>query len=331
MKNTEIKNTEIKNAKISIIVVIYQVEAYLEKCLESLRNQTYEDIEILLSVSDSDSTCMEICQKYKALDSRFLIVERQKKDVAEARNCGLKAVSGEYFAFVDGDDWVAPTYIEDLYDSIRESNADLSICAFHRVYSENPISVISNLPVNMPIDVKEIYKEILLYKSFGLEIWDKLYISNKVKDIPFLEVEAAEDRFWLNDVLSNLKTVSYTNKADYYYRIRKDGLSHHKENARLSFESDRTFVETILSKYKDFEAEANLFLFLSKYRVFYEMIHIEKNRNKAQLKECYIQLKEYAPKAKSACIRKPDKIKIHMAMSGFEILKLFVFISGLRR
>lgn len=103
-----------ENKLVSLIVVVYKIEKFLPKCLDSLQNQTYQNIEIVLSVSDGGDRSLEICEKYANQDYRFKVIKTKPQGIAMARNVGMRAATGEYLAWVDGDDWVESTFVENL-------------------------------------------------------------------------------------------------------------------------------------------------------------------------------------------------------------------------
>ena len=119
-------------AEISVIVPIYNVEKYLEKCLDTIINQTFKDIEIIC-VNDGSVDCSRnILEEYKNKDSRIKIVDKENGGLSSARNAGLKIATGKFISFIDSDDWVSSTFLEKLYKNITSYDTDISICAVHQ-------------------------------------------------------------------------------------------------------------------------------------------------------------------------------------------------------
>lgn len=116
------------NELISIIVPVYNVEKYIAKCLDSLVNQTYLNIEILLIDDGSTDKSLSICKKYAAVDSRIKLFSKENGGVSSARNLGLLHVQGEYVVFVDSDDFVSPKYCEHLYQLTISTKFRVSFC-----------------------------------------------------------------------------------------------------------------------------------------------------------------------------------------------------------
>ena len=112
------------SAKVSVIVPIYNVEKYLDKCINSLRNQTLNDIEIILVDDESPDNCPYICDKYAALDSRIKVIHKKNEGLGYARNSGLKISTGEYIVFVDSDDYIELDTLEKCYFIAKENDYD---------------------------------------------------------------------------------------------------------------------------------------------------------------------------------------------------------------
>lgn len=121
------------NPTLSVIIPVYNVEAYLPKCIDSVRNQTYRNLEILLINDGSTDSCGSICEQYAALDARIKVIHKENGGLADARNMGIEAATGEYLGFVDSDDWIDEDMYEVLYGLISEYRADVAICRIREV------------------------------------------------------------------------------------------------------------------------------------------------------------------------------------------------------
>ena len=113
------------NEKISIIIPVYQVEAYLPKCLNSVIRQTYKNLEIILIDDGSKDRCGRICDEYAKRDSRIRVIHKENAEVANARNDGIKYATGDFISFIDSDDWIAGDAYEILYQGLKKYGADL--------------------------------------------------------------------------------------------------------------------------------------------------------------------------------------------------------------
>ena len=119
-------------AKISVIIPVYNVEEYLERCLNSVVNQTFKDLEIICVNDGSTDSSGEILQKFARKDARIKIIKRPNGGLSAARNTGLEVMSGEYFAFLDSDDWIDLNFYEKLYEKAKEFDADIAMADFIR-------------------------------------------------------------------------------------------------------------------------------------------------------------------------------------------------------
>lgn len=129
---------------VSIIVPVYKVEPYLRRCIDSIVNQTYTNLEIILVDDGSPDGCPQICDEYAAKDNRIVVIHKENGGLSDARNAGLDICNGEYISFVDSDDWVANTYIEIMLNAIVRNNAEIAVSNFIRVNQTFELKITSN-------------------------------------------------------------------------------------------------------------------------------------------------------------------------------------------
>ncbi|MEH7136024.1 glycosyltransferase, partial [Priestia megaterium] len=151
---------------ISIIVPVYNAEKFLPKSLESLQNQTYTELEIILVNDGSNDGSAAICEHYASKDKRFVVIHKENGGVSSARNAGLKRVTGKYVGFVDPDDWIEPNMFKRLYQLAQEYNADISMCGYMKQKADG--TVLNTLePSNIiSLTPEEALNNILNDKSF---------------------------------------------------------------------------------------------------------------------------------------------------------------------
>ena len=160
------------NKLISIIVPVYNASKSLSDCIESILAQTYPFFELILIDDGSKDNSLEICESYREKDDRIVLMHQENAGVSAARNAGLSLAKGDYFCFVDSDDTIEAEMLEKLYDAIKRTNADLSICGFKRISSKG-ITKISSMPeevtgkVNIANFVAEHYLEGLVSSPCG--------------------------------------------------------------------------------------------------------------------------------------------------------------------
>lgn len=214
---------------ISIIVPIYNVEKYLENCLNSLLKQTYKNLQIILVDDGSTDSCKSICDKYKDLDNRIEVIHKQNGGLADARNVGLKKAKGKYIAFLDSDDYIYKTMYEDLYNILIENYADISQCEFLRIDEKNigiEDKIIEEENAKRNIESK-CYSNIealkILYGADEAEyvnkvvVWNKLYKKEVLEKIEFPIGRLHEDEHTTYKIFFNSKKVVSTNKVLHGY------------------------------------------------------------------------------------------------------------------
>jgi len=258
MDIANIEETENKTAKVSIIIAIFQVSKYLKECLESVVNQTYENLEIICVVGNTDKASMDIVADYAERDERIKFVPVKPEGVAAARNAGLLAVSGEYIAFVDGDDYVDTDMIETMVDAIESTDSDISIVGKYYLY-ENTIEGIYR-EGKMVYDKKGVMEEILKNENFFLHLWDKLYKRDLFTGVVFKEGAIVEDRQICFNLLNRASKYVFTPKSKYYFRQCIDSSSKVYKNVADSVGEDYIICDSIKNMYPDLSNEVELFL-----------------------------------------------------------------------
>ena len=173
------------NKKVSIIVPVYNVSNYLPSCLDTLINQTYRNIEIILIDDNSTDNSLEICNKYKEKDPRIIVIHKENGGAASARNYGLNIYTGEYVSFVDSDDYIELNYIEKLVSMLEKYNADISVCSFFDVKNTNVKAFDYHCDV-IEYDDEGFLKRFLDDWTCGL-LWNKIFKSGVVKNIRMKE------------------------------------------------------------------------------------------------------------------------------------------------
>lgn len=125
--------------KISVIIPVYNVEEYLGKCLDSVINQTYKNLEIIIVCDGASDICKQICEKYREKDERIVVIHTPNQGISGARNTGMKRVTGSLIGFVDSDDIIHKTMYEELYNNMKKQEADMVICQYEPFYNEKKI------------------------------------------------------------------------------------------------------------------------------------------------------------------------------------------------
>ena len=178
-----------KKPKVSIIVPVYNTEVYLEKCLESLIEQTIEDIEIICINDGSTDNSSKILEKYQQKDKRITILTQQNQGQSIARNNGINLARGEFIGFLDSDDWAEKTMLEELYQNAKEFGSNISMCSISVYDEKTDTSNIKDTYMNLEIFPQEYFNKSFDYKDckdFLFRIcvtpWNKIYDANWLKD-----------------------------------------------------------------------------------------------------------------------------------------------------
>jgi len=214
-----------QNPLISIIVPIYNVEPYIRKCIGSILNQTYKNLEIILVEDGSPDKCAEICDEYSLKDNRVKTIHKKNGGLSSARNAGIDIASGEYIGFVDSDDWIENDMYESLYKTLKEHNGDISVCGRYIVQGGR-ITTISDTEVAYEFSRKEALAELVLDECRGIKnfAWDKLYKKELFDTIRYPEGRCFEDIFTTYKLFAIASKIVEIKSPKYYYLLRGDSI-----------------------------------------------------------------------------------------------------------
>ena len=242
---------------ISIIVPVYNVEKYLSRCIDSILNQTYTNLEILLVNDGSTDSSGVICDLFASKDSRITVTHKKNGGLSDARNVGIKKATGQYIGFVDSDDWINPKMYEKLYENIKKYDSEISICGFKLIEESEQNSPLNLLPGNK----YEINKftsnkalEVLLTKrSFHSNAWDKLYKKDLFKNIEYPKGRIYEDIATTYKLIDKANGIVYCAYPGYNYLQREGSLIHSHFNTKLygMVESYQEMLEYIKIKHNE--------------------------------------------------------------------------------
>ncbi len=187
--------------KISIIIPVYRVEEYLDSCINSVLNQTYKNLEIILVDDGSPDLCPDICDKYKEIDNRVVVIHKINGGLSDARNAGLDVATGDYYAFLDGDDTLEPDAMQVLIRTAIENSSKITLMKFRYVKMGEYVPVPQQLNVaGKWISNDEFLKGICTYKS-SCSFCDKLFASDLFKNYRFKVGITNEDLLLLGTIL----------------------------------------------------------------------------------------------------------------------------------
>ena len=216
-------------AEISVIVPVYNVEKYLDKCISSILRQTFDNFELLLVDDASEDRCPEICEYYAKMDKRVRVIHRKVNGgLSAARNTGIKASEGKWISFVDSDDWISDNMLKCLYESTVSSNAQIGICDFFRVYEDGKLTGESFGRFREGVFT---YEDIVKKFAGDENIWytvmfGKLFDRTLFENIRFPENKLNEDVFITLKLFRQCVRVRAVSDKLYYYVSRSDSIMH---------------------------------------------------------------------------------------------------------
>ena len=318
---------------ISIIVPVYNVEKYLDKCINSLINQSYKNLEIILIDDGSNDNSREICDEYALEDNRIKVIHKENEGLSATRNLGIDISKGDYIIFIDSDDWVNKDIISKLLNLIKKYNSDIAVCDYSLAYDENE-----------HIEKEKIYEKNFssidalkdLYERTGGVIKSisccKLYKRKLFKDIVFPVGKIHEDEFVTYKLLYKAKRISYINEKLYYYRQRANSIMHSKVDEKCldalqAFEERLNFIKNNIEDEEVYNltAKAYYVLILNRYYILtkyceYKEKYLDYLRKKA--KNFY--------KKNKAILRWPLKLQIIYTSFIFNP-KIYIMIEDISR
>ncbi|WP_303223384.1 glycosyltransferase family 2 protein [Intestinibacter bartlettii] len=279
---------------VSIIVPIYKVENYLNRCIDSIRNQTYKNLEIILVDDGSPDKCGDMADKYASMDDRIKSVHKTNGGLSDARNYGMKYVTGEYVFFLDSDDYLKLDAIEYLVNIMTKYDADIVQGSFYysyedyllyddRYYCEEDGEVI--------LDRNSLMKELTINERVKNFAWGKLYKTKLINDLPFRKGVLFEDVYWAHLVMNRVNKYIITHKPIVYYTQRNDSISgnYNPKNTDI--------IWGLLERHKFLESNYTE-LISESYKIIFKtmLIHynlLSKNQGKENSKKYMKDIRDY--------------------------------------
>ena len=248
-----------KKPVISVIVQVYNVEKYLRQSLDSILCQTFSNIEIICVNDGSTDGSRKILEEYRKKDSRIKIVDKKNGGLSSARNAGMKIAEGEFYSYIDSDDWIEPNMLEKLYDSITTYNTDIAICAVHQFDDTNKKIDDSNPYYTLGFFDESFDNRAFFYtdvKPFLMDVcvmaWNKLYRRSWIEECnaKYPEGYIFEDGpFFFSLFFKSRRGVSIVRDYLYFYRINRKNSIIHKAGKKFLNVID--VIEMMYSKVKD--------------------------------------------------------------------------------
>lgn len=312
-----------KEDLISIVIPVYNVEKYLPRCLESVISQSYENLEIIVVNDGSTDDSLSVCKKYERSDSRIVVINKSNGGLSSARNIGLLKSKGKYIAFIDSDDYIAKTFIEELYKCIKNSGANIAFCNYMIVTTlENSVEkdINENQVNDRVFSNKKDIMNLFFNKNCDLAVpaWNKLYFKNLFDDILYPDGSIYEDEATTYKLFYKSEKVAFHNSKLYYYYRRPNSITKSllEEKNLVVFDRLEEIVD-YYNKNKEFSLEKKAKIRLLKNGAIYY----------------YRALKEYKSsnnfKSKKIVLLYKDKYKLYLKKYNYIFLKIFFDIYGM--
>ena len=209
---------------ISVIIPVYKVEKYLKKCVDSVINQTYDNLEIILVDDGSPDNCPKMCDEYAKKDKRIKVIHKENGGVGSARNKGIEKSTGDYITFVDSDDWIEKEFIHEMLDIANKYKVDYVTCGYYRVYESKKEIINGNLE-EIVIDSKEYVNKLLnVQNGYGF-VHMKLIKKTKISNLRFEEkLVVGEDALFNIQLCKNIDRIVIYKKPLYNYYFNANSV-----------------------------------------------------------------------------------------------------------
>ncbi len=258
---------------ISFIIPVYNVSLYLDKCLESIVNQTYKNIEVILIDDGSTDISLEKCMEWKNRDKRILVITKQNEGLGITRNLGIKIAKGKYLIFVDSDDYIALELAEKLYSCIKTYNADMAFCDIYNVIEQVKQVMIFNVDIEK---TSNFWDNKLLLTEMPVYLWGKIYKKELfLKHELWMTDHYIEDAEFLPKLLSICNSIAQVKEPLYYYINNRPGSIMMSKRKQIIEQLPSIFdnIVDFLNKKGFFEKmkeELELYMVSKYFRLFYQ-------------------------------------------------------------
>ena len=295
---------------ISVIVPVYNVEQYLEKCVQSIQTQTYSNLEILLVDDGATDSSGRLCDELATTDERITVIHKENGGLSSARNEGQKNAKGEYILFVDSDDYIHEEMIESLYQQLIAENADVSSCNVMNVYTTNQTPQCDREDLYLVLNQEEFLREYLIGQKVPGTICNKLIRKEIADKIEFPVGKIYEDAFYHYQLVQIAKKYVVNTKPYYYYYHRQQSITTtpYRERDLVYITIYQQFYDLVKQQFPKLEEEA---FFRLSYAHFYIL-------DKMLVEDHFESIADY------------PRVRNYLKRHAFEIAKNTIFQKGRR-
>ena len=308
---------------ITVVVPVYKVEKYIERCVQSILKQTYKNIEIILVDDGSPDDCGKMCDEYAKEDSRVIVIHKENGGLSDARNAGIEKATGKYITFIDSDDYIEEDYVEFLYKLIKENEAEVSICS-HTVLYDTGLTIEKATNEFNVLDAKTTIERILYDEGIDISAWAKMYKTQLFSDTKYPKGRLFEDSAITCKILSKCNKIAIGSVSKYYYIIRSNSITNEDFSAKKMdlITSTEEMGKCILEKYPDLQMAVNRRVMYAYLSTLSQLANSNKKYPEQEVLMEYIN-KNRKNVLKDRRIQKRDRMALLATTLGFKPYKIF--------
>lgn len=304
-----------KNAIVSVIVPIYKVELYLERCLDSIVNQTYNNLEIILVDDGSPDKCPEICDRYAKKDNRIKVIHKRNGGLSSARNAGIDVMKGKYVTFIDSDDFIREDAIEKWMNYVQKEDVCI-VVGKYQIYNKGDVLNQEDINSVKKWSAYDAFRYMFINDGKLCSAWGKLYDARLFETLRYPEsIQYAEDMYVIHLLFQKAENIIFVDAVQYYYSQEGESLvrSAFSEKKLQRVEAVEKWIDFIGSFYPELMEEVT-----SYYAGILIDLCMEIENNAAEYaKDAYkryrgILVKEYKRFSKNKYMRKSNVIKLSL-------------------
>lgn len=311
-----------KEQLISVIVPVYKVEEYLDKCVESIVNQTYKNLEIILVDDGSPDNCPKMCDDWAKKDKRIKVIHKENGGLSDARNAGIDIAKGEYITFIDSDDYVEIEYIDFLYKNLTENSADISMGKQRVVYPKETINTGSEKVYI--VNPHDCFDKLLYSEDFDVSAWAKLYKIELFENVRYPKGRVFEDTATTYKLIDDSNVIVLNSRPIYNYIIRDDSITTNtfSEKKKELITSTEEMCDYINDKYPDLSNGCKRRMMYAYLSTLTQLVKSNDKRNKYK-KELFEYIKKNRKEVlKDKRIPKRDRTALYATYLGYTLFGL---------
>lgn len=291
-----------KQPLISVIVPVYKVEQYLDRCVKSIVYQTWNNLEIILVDDGSPDGCPQMCDEWARRDARIRVIHKENGGLSDARNAGMAAATGEYIAFVDSDDWIEPDMYRLLYEQMERTQSDIAACGAEMDWEDGTPQLPLTRAGSCVLEAEDAMRAVIEESWIKVPVWYKLYRTEQVCGIPFPVGKCHEDVFWTYQAVGCAKRVAVFDTLCYHYMQRAGSIMGEKFSLKRldALEAKLLRIRYIQERYPGMTADAMtdlcFFCFWQAQKVLRCMEGDEREKGLQRIRQVWGQLCDARPR-----------------------------------